>query len=132
MHQCTVCNTQCQVCREGCADGSIGEGVIHIENRLLAQPLHALHPPFIRFLPPAYTTHPCKPCLFRQIHTNWLPTLRTLPTYLPLPHSSPHTPFSFWMVSALYLIVDNHGKPTLLGYSGELPHVFLNQQTLLW
>ena len=28
------------------------------------------------------------------------------------------------MVSALYLIVDNHGKPTLLGYSGEWPHVF--------
>ena len=27
------------------------------------------------------------------------------------------------MVSALYLIVDNHGKPTLLGYSGEWPHV---------
>ena len=26
------------------------------------------------------------------------------------------------MVSALYLIVDNHGKPTLLGYSGEWPH----------
>ena len=34
------------------------------------------------------------------------------------------------MVSALYLIVDNHGKPTLLGYSGEWPQVFLNQQTL--
>jgi hypothetical protein len=30
------------------------------------------------------------------------------------------------MVSALYLIVDNHGKPTLLGYSGEWPQVFFN------
>ena len=28
------------------------------------------------------------------------------------------------MVSALYLIVDNDGKPTLLGYSGEWPQVF--------
>ena len=34
------------------------------------------------------------------------------------------------MVSALYLIVDNDGKPTLLGYSGEWPQVFLTQQTL--
>ena len=26
------------------------------------------------------------------------------------------------MVSALYLLVDNHGKPTQLGYSGEWSH----------
>ena len=32
------------------------------------------------------------------------------------------------MVSALYLLVDNHGKPTQLGYSGEWSHaIFLNQ-----
>jgi hypothetical protein len=34
------------------------------------------------------------------------------------------------MVSALNLIVDNHGGPTLLGFSGEWPQVFLTQQTL--
>ena len=30
------------------------------------------------------------------------------------------------MVSALNLIVDNHGGPTLLGFSGEWPQVFFN------
>ena len=34
------------------------------------------------------------------------------------------------MVSALNLIVGNHGGPTLLGFSGEWPQVFLTQQTL--
>ena len=33
------------------------------------------------------------------------------------------------MESALYLIVDNHGKPTLLGYSGEWPHVIFFNPT---
>ena len=32
-------------------------------------------------------------------------------------------PKGWRMVPALHLIVDNHGKPTLLGYSGEWPHV---------
>ena len=32
------------------------------------------------------------------------------------------------MVSALHLIVDNHGVPTLIGYCGEWPQVFLNWQ----
>ena len=36
------------------------------------------------------------------------------------------------MVSALYLIVDNHGKPTLPGYSGEWPHTnFLASSVLV-
>ena len=30
------------------------------------------------------------------------------------------------MVSALNLIVGNHGGPTLLGFSGEWPQVFFN------
>ena len=34
------------------------------------------------------------------------------------------------MVSALNLIVGNHGGPTLLGLSGKWPQVFLTQQTL--
>ena len=34
------------------------------------------------------------------------------------------------MVSALNLIVGNHGGPTLLGFSGEWPQVFLTQQML--